>query len=331
MNQVSKLKNIMIIGTGGTIAGVGEVGKTASYDTGQIQIQNLTSGIVGIDKLAELSMKDVLSVDSCDITCDDWLNLAKSINELSEDENIDGFVVTHGTDTLEETAYFLNLTVKTNKPVVITGSMRPATATSPDGPFNLYQAVALARSDEAVGKGVMVVFSDGIYSARDIQKVNTYKTDAFSQRDLGSMGFMRDDKAYFYNESVKKHTVHSEFDILKIDKLPNIGIAYFCADADVRILEYTAKISDGLVIAGAGCGGSSIVWNNKIKELVESGYPIVRSSRIGNGLVTGEDLSIPDKGVCGNNLSPQKARILLSLALTKTKNIREIQKIFELY
>lgn len=331
MDKISNLKNIMIIGTGGTIAGVGETGKTASYDTGQINIENLTAGISHIHELANLSMRDVLSVDSCDITRKDWVNLANSINEMAKSDEIDGFVITHGTDTLEETAYFLNLTVKTNKPVVITGSMRPATATSPDGPFNLYQAVALAKSDEAVGKGVLVVFSDGIYGARDIQKVNTYKTDAFNQRDLGSLGFMRDDKVYFYNASLKKHTVDSEFDVSNIEGLPNVGVVYFYADADVRMLEYAMEVSDGLVIAGAGCGGSSIIWNDKIRKAVESGYPVVRSSRILNGLVTGEDLTVEDKGVCANTLSPQKARILLSLALTKTKDIKEIKNIFEIY
>ncbi len=327
----NRMKNIVIIGTGGTIAGTGEQGKTALYKAGQINVGTLTASVSDINNIANITTKDILNVDSCDITCQDWILLAKTINELSQNNNIDGFVITHGTDTLEETAYFLNLTLKTDKPVVLTGSMRPATAMSPDGPFNLYQAVALARSDEAVGKGVLVVFSDGIYGARDIQKINSYKTDAFSHRDLGSLGFMRDDKAYFYNISNKLHTKNTEFNLENIKSLPHVSIVSFYAGADIRILDYVSKISDGIVIAGAGCGGCSIKWNEKIKEIALNGVPIVRSSRISNGLVTSDDIESSEREVFADTLSPQKARILLMLALNETKDIKEIQKIFNKY
>ena len=164
-------KNILIIGTGGTIAGKGKKGETAAYDSAQIQVDDLVAEIPELAELADLDSAELFSVDSCDVSFDKLLKLAKYINEKANDDKIDGFVVTHGTDTLEETAYFLNLTVKTKKPVVITGAMRPSTAISADGPFNLYQAVALATKDEAAGKGIMVVFSDSIFGARDMHLI----------------------------------------------------------------------------------------------------------------------------------------------------------------
>lgn len=324
-------KNILIIGTGGTIAGKGKKGETASYDSAQIQVDDLVSEIPELAELANLDSTELFSVDSCDISFDKLLILSKYINEKAKDNNIHGFVVTHGTDTLEETAYFLNLTVKTKKPVVITGAMRPSTAISADGPFNLYQAVALATKDEAIGKGVMVVFSDAIFGARDICKINTFRTDAFNQRDFGCLGYMRDDKAYFFNESIKLHTYRSEFDIENIQKLPRVDVATFCVDSETDILDYLASRSDGIVLGGAGCGGSKTAWNEKITEILKSRKPVVRSSRVGNGLVTYNKDKISEKGIFAGSLTPQKARILLSLALTKTKDFDELQRIFETY
>lgn len=326
----NELKNIIVIGTGGTIAGAGEAGKTISYQSGQIEVGDLISGICDLKSIANVTSKELLSIDSCDITERDWIHLANYINEMSNDEDVDGFVVTHGTDTLEETAFFLNLTVKTGKPVVITGSMRPSTAMSPDGPFNLFQAVALAASEEAVGKGVLVAFSDSIYGARDVQKINTYKTSAFSHRDLGCLGYIRDDEVYFYNSSTKRHTFNSEFDVSELGELPNVGIACFYADADVKILDYLYKNYQGIILAGAGCGGCSTVWDKKLKEFASKEFPVVRSSRISNGLVTSEYTN-QQRRLFSNTLSPQKSRILLALALTKTKNMDEIKNIFELY
>lgn len=324
-------KNILIIGTGGTIAGKGKKGETAAYDSAQIQVDDLVAEIPELAELSNLDSVELFSVDSCDVSFDKLLKLAKYINEKANDDKIDGFVVTHGTDTLEETAYFLNLTVKTKKPVVITGAMRPSTAISADGPFNLYQAVALATKDEAAGKGVMVVFSDSIFGARDISKVNTFRTDAFNQRDFGCIGYMRDDKAYFFNESTKLHTYKSEFDIQNIEKLPRVDIVTFCLDAETDILDYHAEHSEGIILGGAGCGGSKTEWNDKIAEILASGKPVVRSSRVGNGLVTYGKDKIAEKGIFAGSLSPQKARILLSLALTKTKDLNKLQEIFEKY
>ena len=328
----SELKNIVILATGGTIAGIGEEGKTTNYTAGNLDINALTDSISNIDKIANIYGEQVANVDSNDITVDHWLALANRINELSKQDNIDGFVITHGTDTLEETAYFLDLTVKTNKPVVLTGAMRPSTATSADGPLNLYQSVALAASDLSKGQGSMVVFADGIYSGRNVQKVNTFKTNAFNSIEFGCLGYMIDNIPYFFNKSIKPHTINSQFDITGLDKLPEVSIAYFSIGADPSIIDYLAEKAKGIVIAGAGCGTFSSAWVEKVKELEMKGIPVIRSSRIGSGIIL-KDSTIDKSQNCipSNTLSPQKARILLSLALVKTRDYSEIDKIFETY
>lgn len=325
------MKNVVILATGGTIAGKGVPGKTVGYKPGVLDIESLIEAAPGLPELANITGEQMLAIASDDITAEDWLALAKRINELSKDENIDGFVITHGTDTLEETAYFLNLTVKTNKPVVLVGSARPGTALSADGPSNLYQAVAVARSDEASGKGALVVFSGEIFSAREVTKVSTFKVESFGSRDFGSIGYVIDDKVFFYQQSIKPHTTETPFDISAIEHLPKVGVVYFHADADVSMLEYMLDNNEGLIIACAGNGGYSNLWVDKITEYANKGktIPIVRSSRIANGFVVDDPDMAPT--LSANNLNPQKARILLALALTKTKDLDEIAAIFEQY
>ena len=182
------MKNIVIIATGGTIAGSGKMGKATNYQAGKINIDEIIDSIPMINEVANLKAIQLFNVDSNEIDEQYWLILANKINELVNCDDVDGIVVTHGTDTLDETSYFLNLTIHTYKPVVLTGAMRPASATSADGPMNLYQAVCLASSDEALGHGVMALFSSTIYSGRDIQKVSNFKIDAFDQKEFGCLG-----------------------------------------------------------------------------------------------------------------------------------------------
>lgn len=326
-----KLKNIYILATGGTIAGIGEEGKTNDYKAGEVDFKDLLSMIPSLSHKANISGEQILNVDSNEITTKDWLTIANKINNLSQ-RDIDGFVITHGTDTLDETAYFLNLVLKTNKPVVITGAMRPATATSADGPLNLYQAIALACSDAAKNHGTLVGFSDSIYSGRDVQKANTFKTDAFNVKDFGCLGIMKDDECYFFTKTLKTHTVNSIFHVEDIKKLPTVSVAYFSLGSDPAILDYFAEKSEGIVIAGSGSGDYSENWIAKVKELEVKGIPVVRSSRIGSGIITqNAHMDQSENSIPGNTLSPQKARILLSLALTKTKDFAEIKRIFEEY
>ncbi len=323
-------KHIVIVATGGTIAGKGEVGKTSGYQPGQVDIADILQSVPNITTLANISTEQALNISSDNITCKDWIDLHKRITELTLKDGVDGIVITHGTDTLEETAYFLNLTVKTTKPIVCVGAMRPSTAISADGPFNLYQAVALAASPEARAKGVLVVFADCIYSARDVQKINTYRTQGFDGRDLGCLGYMRDQHAYFYNAPIRLHTVESEFAGHSIQPLPKVEIAYFYIDAGTSILKMLLDTCDGIVIAGAGNGGFSTLWKDTLVAHNHRNIPIVLSSRVSNGITILHPTAL-EQCVAADTLNPQKARILLQLALTITPSIDGIKEIFQKY
>ena len=318
---------ILILATGGTIAGVGEIGKSTVYRPGKLTADELISEIPEINNIAPLETMQICNVNSDDITADIWLELASIINREAKDDNIKGFVITHGTDTLEETAYFLNLAVKTKKSVIITGSMRPATSISADGPMNLYQAVCAAASPETEGQGVLAVFADRIYTARSVTKTSTYQLTAISAGRMGAIGVIRDGKVYMYETTNKAHTNKSEFDVSKLDSLPNVTILYFHVDASPALLKYAAEHSDGLVIAGAGAGEFSLIYGDMIKTL---SVPIVVSSRVDDGLITSDMLRV-EGTIAANNLSPQKAAVLLRLALTVTTDKDKIREMFLKY
>lgn len=324
------LPTVVVLATGGTIAGTGAAGKTTGYQAGQLDVGTLVRSASGIDEIANVRCVQVCNVGSDDITDEYWLKMVSAINELAQDDAVSGFVITHGTDTLEETAYFMNLTVKTDKPVVMTGAMRPSTATSADGPMNLYQAIALAANPEAAGRGSMVVFSDGIFGGRDVQKVNTFKTDAFGSKDFGCLGYMHDDKAFFANATTKRHTTQTEFDVSGLQSLPPVAVAYFHIDASPDVLDFFVESgARGIVIAGAGAGAYSGLWGDRIKALADSGVPFVDCSRIANGRV--ENDSDGDNVVGGGSIPPQKAVVLLRLALTVTDDVEKIQEMFDTY
>lgn len=325
------LPTVVALATGGTIAGQGSAGKATNYRPGQIDVDTLLALAAPDQDLANVRGEQVCNVNSDDITSRHWIQLAQAINRLAANPEIDGFVVTHGTDTLEETAYFLSLTVKTDKPVVITGAMRPATATSADGPMNLRQSIALAGHPSARGKGVVVVFSDGIFSGRDVRKISTIQTDAFSANDFGCMGYMVDGVPHLFNASVKPHTLATEFDVDGLEDLPPVAVAYFAVDADPAVLRFHVdRGAKGIVVAGAGAGCYSMPWNQAIQELEGTGIPVVRASRIGAGLITHDDFYRGNL-VQGSDLPPQKAAVLLRLALTRTADRDEIQRMFDTY
>lgn len=327
-----KKKRIAILATGGTIAAVGAEGETNNYNSYEIGVKNLVGDISGIDDLAELIGVQVCNIPSTDITEEHWYSLAEEIDRLAKQDDIDGFVITHGTDTLEETAYYLHLVVKTDKPIVITGAMRPASAISADGPMNLYQSVALAASDCARGMGVLVVFSDGIYNGRDVQKSNCFRPDAFNQRDFGCMGYMLYNQPRIFFQSLRKHTTQSEFFYKDCAALPRVSIAYFSANASAELLYDIAKKSDGLIIAGSGSGWYSSGWVEMSKKIEKLGIPVVRSSRVSNGYVQAVDyLDCCENIIPGDTLSPAKARILLQLALAKKSDFEDIRRYFSEY
>ena len=320
-------RKVVILATGGTIAGVGEAGKTAGYLSGALTAEDLIRDVPELNAVADIEGVQVCNVNSDDITDRIWLTLADTINRMAADPGIAGFVITHGTDTLEETAYFLNLTVRTQKPVVLTGSMRPSTSISADGPMNLYEAVCVAASAEAVGKGVLVVFSDRIYGARAVTKTSTYHVMAISAGELGSMGVVRDGSVFLYEAPAKKHTYQSEFDVSGLTSLPKVSILYFATDADPALLRFAAQHSDGIVIAGAGAGEFSKAYRAVVETL---SVPVVVSSRIDDGIITPENLLCKNT-VAADNLSPPKAAILLRLALTKTTDRKMLQELFFTY
>ncbi len=326
-------KRIHILATGGTIAGIGEKGATGGYASGVLSIGKLLESLPFMRNIAHVTGEQFANLNSDDITQAIWLDMAKRINSLAESGEYDGFVITHGTDTLEESAYFFHLALKTEKPVILTGAMRPATATSPDGPLNLYQSVALASSDQAVGQGVLVLFSEGIYSARDVRKGNTFRTHAITGGDMGSIGLMRDETPMFYHASLKRHTLTTEFDLAGTVRLPSVAIAYFHVDAQPGILDTLARDHDGMVIAGAGDGIVSLRWEARMRALCAQGFPIVRATRVPDGAVF-QGAGMPDDEIgtiAAGTLSPEKARVLLMLALSKCKDTRELQRMFDCY
>src|SRR5881628_3290181 len=225
--EPGKLASVMILATGGTIAGTGASSTaTVGYQSAKVGIRALMEAVPELKKVANVTGEQVFQIASGNITNDHWLKLAKRVNELLAKDDVDGVVITHGTDTIEETAYFLNLVVKSRKPVVIVGAMRPSTAISADGPVNLYDATILAASEAAVGKGVLVMLNDQINGAREVTKTNTANADTFRSWELGFLGYMQDNRPHFYRQSTRKHTVDTEFDVSKLESLPQVDIVY---------------------------------------------------------------------------------------------------------
>ncbi|WP_035060931.1 type II asparaginase [Andreprevotia chitinilytica] len=333
--QAAGLPNVTILATGGTIAGTGATSTTTvGYTAAKIGVEKLIAAVPELQKVANVKGEQVFQIASENMNNDYWLKLAKRVNELLAQKDVDGIVITHGTDTIEETAYFLNLVVKSKKPVVIVGAMRPATALSADGPINLYNAVATAGSPDAVGRGVLVALNDEIQGARDVTKTNTMTANTFRSPELGSLGYIVSGKPVFYRASTKKNTADTEFDVSKLDKLPAVDIAFGAANANnIAIDAFVAAGDVGIVYAGTGDGSLSSVVRPRLTELRKQGLYIVRSSRISNGPVVrnGENDDDATDFVVSDTLSPQKARILLMLALTKTKDTKEIQRMFYTY
>ena len=327
------MKKIVIVATGGTIAGVGEKGKTVAYHAGEINIDDILVTIPDVKHLASLEIVQFMNVDSNEMNPEIWMKLSNTINQIVQRDDVDGIVVTHGTDTIEETSYFLNLTIHSDKPVVLTGATMGKIKEALVSPYNLYQAIALASNEEAKGHGVLVLFSNTIYSGRDIQKVNNYKIDAFDQKSFGCLGYMQDERAYFFSKTFKTHTVESMFSEEKLESLSSVAIAYYYAGADEAYLEYLAQHNDGIVLVGSGNGNFSKAWVNMIETCYQKyGTVFVRASRVPLGIVFSDHVFDPNQlCISSNTLSAQKARILLMLALTKTSDLQMLKTIFKKY
>lgn len=327
------MKNIVILATGGTIAGASpDPTDVLGYQAGIVPIENIVNDIESLKSIANITTEQLAQVDSADMNHEIWLSLAGRINALVQQPDIDGVVVTHGTDTMEETAYFLNLVVKSQKPVVLVGAMRPSTAISPDGPMNLYNAVILAVSPDAWGKGVLVSLNDTINSSREVTKTNTALQDTFKAPELGYLGYVIDGHPHFYRMPTRKHTHLSEFTIEGITEFPQVEIIYGHVNDNGILAKSAADAgAKGLIYAGLGNGNMSQPMQDIFRKIQDRGVVVVRSTRAGNGVVTRNGSFAQDPFVAADNLSPQKARILLMLALTKTNDPQEIQELFWAY
>jgi L-asparaginase len=329
---------VYILATGGTISGKGATSTSlADYKSGALRGDDLVAAVPEIAQVARVKVEQIANISSTDITTAHWLTLARRINEIfAADPAVAGVVVTHGTNTIEETAYFLNLTVRDERPVVVVGAMRPASAISADGPLNLLNAVRTAAAKDAVGKGTLVVLNDEINAARDATKTNTYRVETFRSGDLGLLGYVDADRIALYRAPLKRHTARSEFDVRALTALPAVDILYsYVEPSPILAAALVAGGVRGIVVAGTGAGGTSTPEREAIKALMtgpESTRPIVvRSNRTGNGRVLAQADSDALGMVPADNLSPQKARILLMLALTRTRDLAEIRRMFAEY
>lgn len=329
-SKAQDLPKVFVLATGGTIAGTGTSEmQTTGYKSGVLTADKLIESVPSLSKVARISAEQVSNIGSDNINNEILLKLAKRVNTLLEDPSVSGIVITHGTDTLEETAYFLNLVVKSKKPVVLTASMRPSTAISADGPSNLLQAVIVAASHDAYGKGVMIVMNDRISSARYVTKTNGNTLDTFKDYEHGYLGHIVDQVPYFEMNTNKLNTTNTPFDIKNINKLPDVVITYGYQN-DVPYMYDTAVEHGvkGIVIAGTGAGSESLSILPSIKNAIKKGVVVVRSSRTGSGYIADDSAYV---GILGNDLNPQKARILLMLALTITNDQNRIQDMFNKY
>jgi L-asparaginase len=329
---------VWVLSTGGTIAGAGASSTNlAEYKGGTILGEQLVKAVPEIQQYANVKVEQIVNVGSPNITLANLLTLANGINKIfAEDPNVAGVVVTHGTSTLEETAYFLNLTIKHERPVILVGSMRPSTAISADGPLNLLNAVRTAIAPDARGKGVLIVMNDEINAARDVTKTNTYRVETFRAPELGYLGYVDEDKVTFYRASTKRHTVKSEFDVSEVRDLPKVDIVYSYIQPSVTMVQALhASGVKGIVFAGTGAGGLSNFEKEAVKTILSSPSEtrpvLVRSTRTGNGRVIGRK-EYDDLGyIPADTLNPQKSRILLMLALARTNDLNEIRRMFSEY
>jgi L-asparaginase len=332
--SAGRLPSIVVLATGGTIAGAAATDVQAGYTSGQVGVDQLLAAVPQARKFANLRGEQVANIGSQDMNDEVWFKLANRINELVARDDVDGIVITHGTDTIEETAYFLNLVIKSAKPVVLTASMRPSTALSADGPLNFYNAVAVAANKEAAGRGVLVVINDWIHGASSLTKTSTTAVQTFMSPLWGLIGTVAYGEAEFYRLPVGRNTTNSEFALTPGTALPRVDIIMAYENMDGALIDAAvAAGAKGLVIAGVGNGNMTAPAIKALAAQAKKGVVVVRSSRVTTGRV-GRNVEIDDDKygfVASLGLNPQKARVLLRLALTRTKDLKEIQRYFDEY
>ena len=328
---------VYLVGTGGSISFVGRTRTdytNYSYDRKHLTIEELLERVPETKGFADVLAEQFVNLGSTDVTPEHWLGLAKRINQIFRDDpDAAGVAITHGTATLEETAYFLNLTVKSSKPVVVTGAMRPPTGLGTDSDVNLMDCIRVAAAPQSAGRGVLTVLNNQIQAARDVTKTNSYRLETFQAPDFGFLGYAdSDEEVVFYRRPDRAHTIDTEFDIEGLDRLPRVDIAPAYAGADGLVINALAQAGvDGIVAAGLGSGGSPPPFMAALKEASDAGMPVVIATQTGSGRVVLTRRFTEDGYIVADNLTPKKARILLMLALTLTKDRAEIQRMMLTY
>ena len=328
---------VYVIGTGGSISFVGEKRTdfiNYSYGNKHFTIQELLDRVPEVNSVAEIRAEQFLNLGSTDVLPSHWLGLAQRINEIfAQDPQAAGVAITHGTATLEETAYFLNLTVKSDRPVVVTGSMRPPTGLGTDADVNIIDCVRVAASPQARGRGVLTVLNNQIQAARDVTKTNSYRLETFRSNDLGLLGYAdSDEEVVFYRDTTRAHTSNTEFDVAGLAELPRVDIALAYGGADGLVVDALVNAGvPGIVAAGLGSGGSPPAMTAALKDAMGRGVKVVIATQAGSGRVMRTRRFTEAGYIVADNLSPRKARILLMLALTRTDDSEEIQRMMLAY
>lgn len=328
------MSRVHLLATGGTIAGKAGSEVDPGYRSGEVAVEGLIDAVPGLRELAQLRGEQVAQVGSQDMNDALWLLLAARIDALFGANEADGIVITHGTDTVEETGYFLHLVVKSPRPVVLTGAMRPATALSADGPLNLYNAVAVAADPEARGRGAIVVLNDDLHCARDVTKASTTDVHTFISPGPGLLGSASYGRIRYFRQPPHPHSAASEFSVAGLERLPRVDILYAHANMPADLVRASVSLgARGLVVAGMGNGNVSTEAASALAEAVRAGVVVVRSSRGLSGDV-GRNLELDDDAlglVAADQLNPQKSRVLLQLCLARGMGRGAVQEAFFRY
>jgi L-asparaginase len=326
--------HVVILATGGTIAGAQAKGQDAGYKSGSFQVEDLIKAVPNLGELANITGEQVVNIGSQDMNNEVWLKLAKRLNEVLAQKDVDAVVITHGTDTMEETGYFLSLVTHSTKPVIMVGSMRPATGTGADGPANIYNAVSAAIDPKASGRGVMVLLNDELHYAREATKTNTTQLDTFKSPNRGKAGMTNAGRVYWYDPLATRHTSTSEFSVDKLSELPRVEIFYGYANVGRDFIDQCVKLGcKGIVLAGVGDGNATKTAVAGLQDAIKKGVAVVRSSRTNSG-ITDRNVELNDDemgSIASMELNPQKARVLLMLGLTKTSDAKKLQEYFNEY
>lgn len=321
---------IALLATGGTIAGAGQSSTSAQYTAAVVPVTQLIADVPEISAIADIHGEQICQLASQAMTPEMWVKIGKQTQAQLDKEAIVGAVITHGTDTMEETAYFLDLTLQTTKPVVFVGAMRPGTALGADGAANLYAAVKTVITPDSANRGVMVLMNDTVFSAREVTKRHPFKPSAFEAPNTGPIGDFHDNAPHYLSRSERKEP--SPFSIHKLSTLPGVTIVYgYAGSSASQVRAAVQEGARGIVVAGVGNGNLNPDTEKALIAARQDGIVVVRSSRLGSGRVT-KEAEVDDAKygfIVGGSLNPQKARVLLMLALTQTVDLERIQGYFD--